>query len=229
MSEAKRIAQVYREREGAVGSRYDPRNRGNRLVLEERRSLTRRLLAAAGWLPLGRRRVLDVGSGSGAELAWLLELGASPSRLLGIDLLPERVAAARSVHPQLDFRAGNAERLDFDDCSFDLVMAITLFSSILDASMAANVASEIHRVIKAGGGLLWYDFRYDNPGNRNVRGVPESRVRALFPHLDGNLHSLTVMPPLVRRLGPVTTPAYALLAAVPPLRSHLIGLLRKAS
>jgi hypothetical protein len=106
-------------------------------------------------------------------------------------------------------------------------MAFTVFSSILDPSMAGNVASEIARVLRPGGGLLWYDFRYNSPANRHVRGVSAHRVRELFPGLAGELHRVTVLPPLVRRLGPLTAAAYPALGAIPPLRSHLMGLLRK--
>ncbi len=227
MNETERIAAAYRKLEATAGSRYDLRNRGNQQMLEERRRLAKRLLDHAGWIPLGDRRVLEVGSGTGAELAWMLNLGASPSRLVGVDLLPDRVTAARYAYPKIEFREANAERLDFSDASQDLVMAITVFSSILDESMAANVAAEIHRVIRPGGALLWYDFRYDSPANRNVRGVGGRRVRELFPKLKGKLYSVTVLPPLVRRLGPLTTAAYPVLAVVPPLRSHLLGLLQK--
>jgi ubiquinone/menaquinone biosynthesis C-methylase UbiE len=227
VTEAERIARAYRELEASAGSRYDLHNKGNQMVLAERRSLTKKLLVSAGWVPLGERRVLEVGCGTGTELAWLLNLGASPSRLAGVDLLPDRVASARAAFPQLEFHLGNAEHLDFADASVDLVMALTVFSSILDDSMASNVAAEIQRVMRPGGALLWYDFRYDNPGNRNVRGVGARRVRGLFPRLEGRLHSVTVLPPLVRRLGPLAPAAYPVLAVAPPLRSHLLGLLRK--
>ena len=227
MNETERIAKAYHELQATAGSRYDLRNRGNQEMLEERRRLTRNLFDRAGWIPLADRRILEVGSGTGAELAWMLELGATPGHLVGVDLLSDRVSAARYAYPKIEFREANAEHLDFPDASQDLVMAITVFSSILDASMASNVAAEIHRVIRPGGGLLWYDFRYDSPANRNVRGVGRSRVRELFPRLDGKLHSVTVLPPLVRRLGPLAPVAYPVLGAVPPLRSHLLGLLRK--
>jgi ubiquinone/menaquinone biosynthesis C-methylase UbiE len=195
--------------------------------LAERRRLTRRLLEQEGWLPLGDRRVLDVGSGGGAELAWFRELGASESRLAGIDLLPDRVEVARRAYPQLEFHLGNAEHLPFPDASVDLVLAYTVFSSILDPEMAANVAAEIRRVMRPGGGFLWYDFRYNSPANRNVRGVSATRVRSLFPGLKGELHGVTLLPPLARRLGLITPIAYPALASIPPLRSHLLGLLRK--
>jgi ubiquinone/menaquinone biosynthesis C-methylase UbiE len=229
VTETERIARAYRELEATAGSRWDLRNRGNMLILSERRRLAEALLDRAGWIPLSGRRVLEVGCGGGSELAWLVELGAPPSMLVGVDLLPDRVAAARAAYPQLEFLAGNAEHLDFPDAAFDLVMAFTVFSSILDPSMARNVASEIHRVLRPGGGLLWYDFRYNSPANRNVRGVGARRVRELFPELKGDLHTVTVLPPVVRRLGPFTAALYPAMASVPPLRSHLMGLLRKSA
>ena len=227
MSETDRIARAYRDRDAGAAARWDLRNAGNQHILSERRRMTQRLLQRHGWLPLGDRRVLDVGSGGGSELAWFHELGALESHLVGIDLLPERVEFARRSFPQIEFRAGNAEHLPFPDGSFDLVLASTIFSSILDPGMAANVAAEIRRVMTPGAGLLWYDFRYDSPSNRNVRGVSAARVRALFPALKGELIGLTLLPPLARRLGPLTPIAYPALAWIPPLRSHLLGLLRK--
>jgi SAM-dependent methyltransferase len=226
MSEADRIARAYQELAERGGGRWDPRNRGNQAILAERRRLTRRLLDGAGLLPLAGRRVLEVGSGGGGELAWLRELGATAADLVGVDLLPDRVAAARQAYPQIDFRQANAERLEFADGGFALVLAITVFSSILDRQMASNVAAEIVRVLAPGGALLWYDVRYDSVSNRNVRAVTVARVRELFPSLQGELRTLTLLPPLARRLGPLTPGAYPLLSAFPPLRSHLIGLLR---
>ena len=227
MSETDRIARAYRALEEHAGARWDLTNRGNQSILSERRRLTRRILEQEGWLPLGERRVLEVGSGGGGELAWLQELGAVPARLVGIDLLPDRVATARKAFPDLEFHEGNAERLPFPDGSFELALAITVFSSIFDQQMSANVAREITRVLRPGGALLWYDFRYDNPSNRDVHGVTAAQVRELFPGLEGSLTGLTLLPPVARRLGPLTSLAYPALAWLPPLRSHLLGLLRK--
>jgi ubiquinone/menaquinone biosynthesis C-methylase UbiE len=229
MTETDRIARAYRERDECAAMRWDLRNAGNQRILSERRRLVRQLLQRTGWLPMGDRRVLDVGSGGGAELAWFRELGASESHLVGIDLLPERVEAAQRAFPNIAFHVGNAEHLPFPDRSFDLIVAYTVFSSILDPAMAANVASEIRRVMRPGGGLLWYDFRYKSPANPNVRGVSGARVRMLFPDLKGQLTAVTLVPPLARRLGVLTPVAYPMLALLPPLRSHLLGLLLKAA
>jgi SAM-dependent methyltransferase len=222
-----RIAQAYDGIEARTGSRWSLGNKGNQAMLAERRSRAEVLLRAAGMVPVAGRRVLEVGSGHGGELAWLLDLGAAPSDLVGVDLLPDRVASARRAHPEIEFHVGNAEHLEFGDGSFDLVLAVTIFSSILDRQMAANVASEIVRVLRPGGAILWYDVRYDSNSNPNVKAVPAARVRELFPSLTGDLRGVTLLPPVARRLGVLTPFVYAPLGAVPPLRSHLIGLLRQ--
>jgi SAM-dependent methyltransferase len=227
VTESDRIAAAYEDLAVRAGSRWTPANRGNQSILAERRRMTRQLLERAGWVPLGNTRVLEVGSGGGGELAWLSEIGAEPANLVGVDLLPDRVAAAKRAHPDMEFHLGNAEHLEFPASSFDLVMAFTIFSSIFDESMSQNIAAEIVRVMRPGGALLWYDVRYDSPANKNVRGVKASRLRTLFPTLRGELVTITLLPPLARRLGPLTRAVYPVLARIPPLRSHLLGVLKK--
>jgi len=227
VTETERIARAYKEMEARAGARWSLANPGNRKILSERRRVIRHLFRRRGWLPLGDRRVLEVGSGTGWELAQMVELGARAEHLVGVELLPDRVANARRAYPTIEFHQANAEKLDFSDSTFDVVMAITIFSSILDQRMARNVASEIDRVLKPGGGLLWYDVRYDSVSNPNVKAVPGERIRELFPGLKGKVQTVTLLPPLARRLGSTTPFAYPLLAALPPLRSHLVGLLRK--
>ncbi len=224
-----RLARVYRgyAESAQVRQRWDQANPGNRAVLRERRRATRDLLASGGWLPLRGRQVLDVGCGSGGELASLTEFGAEPGDLFGVDLLPDRIALAREQFPELHFRVANGESLPFPPDRFDLVMAYTLFSSILDATMVGNVATEITRVLRPGGAVLWYDFRYDNPGNPNVHGMTQGQIGSLFPSLRATLRSITLLPPLARRLGRLTPALYPVLGRVPPLRTHYLGLLVK--
>jgi ubiquinone/menaquinone biosynthesis C-methylase UbiE len=227
LTETERIARAYEAMEARAGNRWSLVNAGNRSILAERHRVSRRLLERAGWLPLGDRRVIEVGCGTGTELAWLLEVGAKPSRLVGVDLLANRIAAARQAHPDIEFHEANAEHLDFADETFDLAMAITVFSSILDRVMAANVAAEMARVLRPGGGLLWYDVRYDSVSNPNVKAVSRARIAELFPPFEASLQTITLAPPVARRLRGAAPLAYPVLAALPPLRSHLIGLLRK--
>jgi len=227
--EQERIARAFHGYAGshAAEGRWSPLNRGNRRVVEERMAATRRLLESHGPSNLHATRVLEVGCGTGGELARLTEMGADPANLVGVDLVEDRVETGRSRFPDLDLRVMNAEQLRFADGEFEVVMAITVFSSILDDAMARRVAAEITRVIKPGGWLLWYDFRYRNPRNPDVRAVTEADVRRLFPSLRGHLQAITLVPPLARRLGPLTPALYPVLSAVPRLRTHLLGLLQK--
>lgn len=206
---------------------WDARNPGNQAILRERQRAIRRLLEAHGFFPLTNVRVLDVGCGSGRELAALVEMGAEPDLLYGVDLLPERIEEASRQYPMLHFQCANAEDLDFPDAYFTLVLLFTVFSSILDDGMAHNIAREVQRVLKPGGAVLWYDFRYNNPWNPHVRGMTKSHIRQFFPGFEMHLRTITLLPPLARRLGRLTRVLYPLLAVIPPLRTHYLGLLVK--
>ena len=72
-----------------------------------------------------------------------------------------------------------------------------------------------------------YDFRRDNPRNRNVRGVEARQVRELWPEFDVDLSALTLLPPLARRLGSQTARWYPRLSRVSALNTHLIGTITK--
>ena len=94
--------------------------------------------------------------------------------------------------------------------------------------MAYNVAGEVHRVLKSGGAVVWYDFRYKNPWNPHTRPMPKQRIRQFFPDFEIHLHTVTLLPPLARRLGRLTPVLYPQLSAIPPLRTHHLGLLVKS-
>ncbi len=227
--EITRLERVYRSyRESpAVQAQWDEANPGNQAILFERQNGIRKLLDTHGFLPLRNRKVLDVGCGTGKVLGSLLGFGAKPENLYGVDLLPDRIAEAQKSYPDLHFRCGNAESLEFQDAGFDLVLVFTVFSSILDQQMACNVAREVARVVRSGGGVLWYDFRYKNPRNPNVRGVTKRHIEILFPDFLIYLNSTTLFPPIARHLGRLTAKVYPLLAAIPLLRTHYLGLLVK--
>ena len=228
-SEVQRLERVYRayHESPATRAQWEDTNPGNRATLRDRQLGIERLLHTHGFLPLAGRRALEVGCGSGQTLATLLGLGAQPEDLIGVDLLPDRIAQARQGYPNLQFQCTNAEQLDFPDAHFHLALLFTVLSSILDEQMARNVTREAYRVVCPGGAVLWYDFRYDNPRNPNVRGMTSRRIRHLFPDLELHLRSITPVPPLVRHLGPFTKLLYPFLATIPPLRTHYLGLLLK--
>ncbi len=190
----------------------------------------RDLLAALrrnGLRPLAGRRVLDIGCGNGAVLRDFARYGALPDDCAGIDLLPERIASAREHSPTgMTFDAGSADALSYDAAAFDIALQFTLLSSVLDAAMRRRIAGEALRVLRPGGAIVCYDFTW-NPRNRDTRGIGLAELRALYPGCDIDARRVTLAPPISRRLAPHSFTLCRALEALPPLRSHLLAIIRK--
>lgn len=226
--EANRIRSVYARREEAgVEKRYAYWEPANLYLVQQLESAIVRALARQGLVPLGERRVLDVGCGDGFWLRFLLRLGAQPGNLYGIDLLPDRVQRARQLGPGMDLTVGDAASLPYPDATFDLAMQFTVFTSILDAAAKSRIAGEMLRVLRPGGVILWYDFIL-NPGNPETRGIGRKEVRSLFPGCRYHFQRTTLAPPLARRLASRSWLACYLLEKVPWLRTHYLATIVKA-
>lgn len=184
-------------------------------------------LERANLFPLVGRSVADIGCGTGSWLLEFAQWGADPTCLAGIDLNAARVAHAQRRLPVADLQTGDAQHLPWPDNSFDVVSQFTVFTSVLQSSVKASIAAEMIRVAKPEGLILWYDFRYDNPRNSNVRGVNAGEIRSLFPGCDVALTGVTLAPPLARRLVPISFTAAVLLEHLPFLRTHYLGAIRK--
>lgn len=224
MTDEDRIRDTYRAYDDAGRARlWDPSNRGYARLSRDRDRTLADLVDRS--LPTTTPTLLDLGCGEGPLIQAALERHPALAAT-GLDLLPDRIERARIAAPTARFDIGSADALPYEDRAFDVVCAITLFSSLPTADLELAVAREIRRVIRRGGWLVWYDLRYGNPSNPAVHGVTRSRLRTLFRDWAMDLHSVTLAPPIARRLGPATRIAYPLLHAIPPLRSHLIGRLR---
>lgn len=226
--ERRRIADAYRRRSRRENNWFGHEDEAHGYRLAERYRHTRQLLAQKGWRSLADRKVLDVGCGDGHFLLELLQWGAMPQGLAGVDLRPEPLACARSRLPRSALVQSCASQLPWPDGSFDLVCLQTVFSSILDSQLRRRVAEEAQRVLAPGGAVLVYDSRRANPGNADVRALSAGQLAALFPAIAGPVQSLTFLPHIARRLPPALLGRlYPLLAAVPAWRSHLLALLSK--
>lgn len=224
MNEQEEIRTAYERYDATGRSRlWDPRNCGYARLSRDRDLAITDLLARS--LPASGGRLLDVGCGTG-HLATLLATLASPVAYHGVDLLEDRIAAAREAVPNGSFIVAEADAMPYANGEFDVAAALTLFSSIPSAALEARIAKEIGRVLRPGGWLIWYDLRYNNPGNAAVHGISRERLGQLFPDWTAEIRSTSVLPPLARRLGRTTRVAYPAFEALPVLRSHLVGRLR---
>lgn len=176
---------------------------------------------------LGGHNILEIGCGFGGMLPFLHELGADADKLFGIDLQAERIAEAKIRHPKFNFQVADAAHLPFEDEHFHIVIAFTVFSSILDPALRQQVAAEIRRVMTVPGLLLWYDMRWPNPFNPHTRPVGATEVAELFAGCQVGIRPSTLAPPLTRALAGPAPALCQRLGQTPWLCSHLIGGIRQ--
>ena len=151
--------------------RYSYFSMGNLFITQEREKRLLTLLKRNDLAPLHTKKILEVGCGTGHWLREFIKWGARPENITGIDLLVDRVAEARYLCPEaINIVYGNAAALAFPDATFDLVVQSTVFTSVLDAFIKQQMASEMLRVVKDDGSILWHDYYVNNPWNPDVRG-----------------------------------------------------------
>lgn len=203
--------------------RYSLLNPAALLALQERQRALLALFKRWGWSDLSQLKLHEVGSGTGSNLIELLLMGFAPENLSGVELLPERHAAARERLPAaVHLAQGDALALVPPAASADIVLQSTVFSSLLDDAFQQRLADTMWAAVKPGGGVLWYDFTFNNPRNPDVRGVPLSRVRALFPQGRVQAQRITLAPPIARAVTRLHPSLYTLFNTVPLLRTHLL-------
>jgi ubiquinone/menaquinone biosynthesis C-methylase UbiE len=225
--EEERIREKYGRRR-PEDSRYSWFNPGQVFMLQERDRRVLEALKRAGVGSLADKQILEVGCGRGAWLRDLIQWGAQPSNLKGVELLTDRVEEARRLCPGgVQILCGSASQLEFPADSFDIVLQSTVFTSIQDDALKRQVAAEMIRVVRPSGLILWYDFRVNNPRNPDVTGVGRKEISELFRGCRMDLWSLTPAPPLARAVAPWSWLGCYLLGMVPWLRTHYLGVIRK--
>jgi ubiquinone/menaquinone biosynthesis C-methylase UbiE len=222
-----RIQEAY-ERRTVADARYSWFDHGHLFIMQQLERQLLALLERSGLEPLDPRRILEVGCGSGYWLRQFIQWGARPENVTGVDLLEGRVAQAKRLCPaHVEIHRANAATLSFPDQSFDLVFQSTVFTSILDRALKTQIATEMIRVTKDDGLILWYDSRVNNPWNPDVQGVKRDDIQRLFPTCHVTLRRVTLAPPVVRRLAPYSWLSCLLLEKIPWLCTHYLGAIRK--
>lgn len=231
LPETERIVERYGRR-AASGTdiRYSMLNPAVWQSVQERQRALIKLLLRHRPMELKDLRVIEIGCGSGTNLLELVRLGFDPRNLVANELLPERAAFARRRLPDaVAFHEGNALELALPTNSFDIVFQSTVFTSILDNLFQTKLARRMWEWVRPGGGVLWYDFTFDNPHNPDVRGVPLRRVKALFPHGTIDSISVTLAPPISRLVCRLHPGLYGIVNVLSFLRTHVMCWIGKAA
>lgn len=190
---------------------YHPRHPVGRLFRRHNQDV---LLRAIDRLRLDLRsmRVLDVGSGLGHWLRHLIELGADPSCLVGIDVTQERLRYSAHANPGVAWLSADGAALPCAAAAFDLALQVVALSSVTNPAVRERICAEIARVVRPGGHVFWID-RLRPEGSR-LAGFTRRDVMNLFPGFELRL-SRRVHPRHFRwfggRLGLLSELLYALL------------------
>lgn len=121
--------------------------------------------------PLQGRRLLDVATGSGPVAAAAAGRGATT---IGVDLSPRMVELASRLHPGINFKAADAQRLPFDDAAFD---AVVCAFGVGHFPNAEDALTEWRRVLAPGGkvAVSWWD----DASRSRINGIFFDAVTAL--------------------------------------------------
>ncbi len=149
----------------------------------------------------GTEAILDLGCGTGLAARAFARRPEVKGPITAIDVSPHlveagrRAAAGEGVGGRIDFRVGDAHRLDLPEGSFDVVVMHTLISHVADPT---TVLAEARRLLRPGSGrLVVFDgdhssltFATDAPDGGEVTdrilqrtGVAHPRVMRAMPRL----------------------------------------------
>jgi SAM-dependent methyltransferase len=114
--------------------------------------------------PVAGEHILEVGCGSGVLCRQVALCVAPGGKVTGVDISPEFLRIARGyaanagLSAPVQWGAGGAEVLPFQDASFDRVFAVRLLLHVSDPGAVLN---ELVRVVRPGGRVIVMDWDFD--------------------------------------------------------------------
>jgi ubiquinone/menaquinone biosynthesis C-methylase UbiE len=228
-NDLERLKKAYflRKQQTKLLDRYSLLNPSNLFAVQMRQSSMFPILTKHGFFKLNRKNALEIGCGTGSILLELQTLGFPAKSVFGIDILSDRLSESKKILPLNPLLNADGQNLPFKSCRFDLVLQFTAFSSILDDKVKITMASEMLRVLKPDGLILWYDF-WLNPINKQTKGIRRDEIHTLFPSCSFEFHKITLAPPIARMMVPVSLTFCAFLESLKVFNSHyLVGIKNK--
>jgi ubiquinone/menaquinone biosynthesis C-methylase UbiE len=139
---------------------------------------------------LNAGRVLDVATGSGNFIHFLIENLNSFNEIIGVDSNEkgkaafEQAFAEKSIH----FMKMDAEKMDFPDGSFDTVCISNSLHHMRDL---ARVLTEMKRILRPGGHFVINEMFHDNQSTSQVTHVLIHHWFAAIDRAMGVMHAET--------------------------------------
>ena len=200
-------------------------NKGDKLIKEERDKFFYQI-AKDQKVFFEKKEILDFGCGEGFVMDLFSKWGVNPNFLTGVDNSKERIALGKSTFPEFNF-VHVENKLPFEENKFSLIIISTVLSSIINNKDREHWVSEIDRVLKLDGLIIFYDMKINNPFNRKIRKVAKNDLSSLFYNYKIKINSLTVWPHFARLVSIISSRFYPLLTNIKLLHTHYIAELRK--
>jgi ubiquinone/menaquinone biosynthesis C-methylase UbiE len=163
--------------------------------------------------------VLEIGPGAGANLR---HLPAKTIRWIGVEPNPYMSRhlqhEARRLGIDIDLRAGTAEELPVESASVDFAVSTLVLCSVMDQRRAA---SEILRVLKPGGRLLFIEHVAAPPGT--VLRRVQTAVKPLWRRMGDGCHPDRPTRDVLEECGFATLEVEEFSAPLPVVRPHIAG------
>jgi SAM-dependent methyltransferase len=161
--------------------------------------------------------ILEIGASCATNLNDFVKLGANKENIILNNLLDHY--SLENIVPKKQIIIGDAATLDFPK-RFDIILQSIVFSSILNNALRKELAQNMLRMLKPGGTILFYDFVYNNPFNKDVRKVTKKEISLLFNNAKTiSFFSATLAPPIARLFGDM----YNTLNSISLLRTHVVA------
>lgn len=221
MNELEKIAERYKRREN-ISFNNNGASLFSSFIVKERELIYEREILKH-FQTIKDLRVLEIGAGGGGNIDFFKKIGIEAKHIYANELLKERINHLRVNHPDIHIIEGDACDME-ETIKYDIVFQSTVFTSILDSKFKEKLAKKMIGLVNENGIILWYDFIYDNPSNKDVKGISKREIHQLFKDCKSfNFISVTLAPPIGRRIGRL----YSIINILFPfLRTHTIAIIK---
>jgi SAM-dependent methyltransferase len=200
MEELNRIVEVYKKRDNSFQVITEGKNFYYDYFTRVERELRYLTILRRHFEKIKQLKLLEIGAGTGDNILFFQRFGIPWENLYANELMEERGIVLHERLKTNNIFIGDALNLNYSNY-FDVVFQSTVFTSILDYEFKRQLAQKMKKMVKEDGIIIWYDFKYDNPKNENVKGIRRRELKELFGDTCiYNFYSTTFAPPLGRRL-----------------------------